>query len=65
MSAATGLQAKVVEYITERRRLGFKLNGMAKGLASFARYVSCVHHRGPLTCDLMVSWARQDKTLAH
>lgn len=65
MSATTGLQVKVNEYITERRRLGFKLDDMAEGLASFARYVSCVHHRGPLTCDLMVNWARQDQTLDH
>ena len=65
MSAATGLQVKVDEYITERRRLGFKLELMSEGLASFARYVSCVHHRGPLTCDLMANWARQDKTLDH
>jgi len=65
MNAAPSLQSKVDEYITERRRLGFKLHGMAQGLAHFARYVSGVHHRGPLTCDLMANWARQDKTLAH
>lgn len=65
MSAATGLQAKVDEYITERRRLGFKLDDMSESLASFASYVSCVHHRGALTCGLMANWARQDKTLNH
>jgi site-specific recombinase XerC len=28
-------------------------------LAGFARYVASRHHRGPLTVELMVEWARQ------
>jgi len=30
-------------------------------LATFARYVASQHHRGPLTADLMIDWAKQDK----
>jgi len=63
MSARTDLRARVDDYFTERRRLGFELHSMGLALASFARYVARVHHRDPLTVDLMADWARHDKGL--
>ena len=61
MSARVSLQARVEQYLAERRLLGFKLNNMAQRLASFARYVTNAGHVGPLTVDLMADWARQAK----
>ncbi|WP_416138801.1 tyrosine-type recombinase/integrase [Halomonas sp. HK25] len=65
MSARTDLQAKVDDYLAERRRLGFELHAMGLILASFARYVASEGHQGPLTVDIMVDWARQDKVQNH
>ena len=61
MSARVSLQARVEQYLAERRRLGFKLNNMGHRLASFARYVANAGHVGPLTVDLMADWARHAK----
>lgn len=61
MSARVSLQARVEQYLAERRLLGFKLDNMAHRLASFARYVANAGHVGPLTVDLMADWARQAK----
>lgn len=65
MSAPNLLQARVNEYLAERRRLGFELRTMGLALASFASYVTSVCHQGPLTVDLMADWARQDKAQIH
>lgn len=61
MSAHISLQARIDDYLAERRRLGFALINMGQILASFAHHVAEVHHRGPLTMALMAEWARQDK----
>lgn len=61
MSAHISLQARVDEYLAERRRLGFDLGTMGLALASFTRYANSVRHRGPLSVDLMAEWARHDK----
>jgi len=61
MSARVTLQARVEQYLAERRRVGFQLRTMAYGLARFARYVEGTGHQGPLTVDLMATWARQAK----
>ena len=58
MSARIGLQKRIDDYIAERRRLGFELHSRDTLLAGFVRYVADRHHRGPLTADLMVDWAR-------
>jgi integrase len=60
MSTATSLQVLVERYLVERRRLGFSLRGPAYALRSFARHVSAVRHRGPLTAEVMADWARCD-----
>lgn len=61
MSPRISLQQRIDDYLAERRRLGFELRSRDTLLAGFARYVVSRHHRGPLTADLMVDWARQDK----
>jgi integrase len=60
MSAATTLNARVERYLVERRRLGFELGSPAYVLRSFARHVTAVRHRGPLTVEIMSDWARRD-----
>jgi integrase len=65
MSAPNLVQARIDEYLAERRHLGFELRSMGLALTSFASYVASVHHQGPLTADLMADWARQDKALIH
>jgi len=59
--SAVSLQARVEQYLAERRRAGFELGNMGRRLASLARYVQAVGHCGPLTVDLMAAWARQAK----
>ena len=61
MSTRVTLQARIEQYLAERRRLGFELSTMGHGLARFARYVAKVGHKGPLTVDLMAAWAGQAK----
>jgi integrase len=61
MNARVTLQARVEQYLAERRRLGFELSTMGHALTRFARYVGKVSHCGPLTIDLMSAWARQAK----
>ena len=61
MSARVSLHIRVEQYLTERRRVGFELSTMGHGLASFARYVQATGHCGPLTVDLMASWASKPK----
>ena len=62
MSAELSLQARVEQYLAERRRAGFELSTMGRGLASLARYVQATGHFGPLTADLMAAWARHAKS---
>ncbi len=61
MSPHISLQQRVIDYLAERRRLGFELRSRDTLLAGFARYVADQKHRGPLNADLMIEWARHDK----
>ena len=60
MSAPITLQARVEDYLAERRRLGFALRSSALALRSFSNYVDRVGHSGPLTIEVMAEWARHD-----
>lgn len=61
MSPRISLQARINDYLAERRRLGFQLRSRDTLLADFARFVADRHHQGPLTVELMTEWARQGK----
>lgn len=61
MNARVSLQQRIDDYIAERHRLGFVMHSRGTLLATFARYVASRHYRGPLTADLMIDWAKQDK----
>ncbi len=61
MSASTSVQARVEQFLVERRRLGFSTRNDGYALRSFARYVQATGHRGALTVELMAAWARCDR----
>ena len=61
MSRRISLQARIDDFLAERRRLGFELRSWDTFLSGFARYVASRHHRGALTIELMADWARHDK----
>jgi len=62
MNSTVSLQARVEDYLAERRRLGYRLRTIAGALRSFARYVDQLALSGPLTIEVMSAWARQAKT---
>ena len=49
---------RVEEYLAYRRRLGYQLRIEGQMLLSFARYADAAGHRGPLTTELALRWAR-------
>jgi integrase len=46
------------QYVAYRRNLGFKLAIEGGQILNFARYADSIRHRGPLTVDLALAWAR-------
>ena len=65
MNSPITLQARVQDYLAERRRLGFQLKHPERPLMDFARYVDSLGCAGPLTLDVMIDWARLDKQGHH
>ena len=59
MSAPTPMQTAVQRYLEERRRLGFAMTGPTTELMRFARYADARDHRGALTQELLLGWARE------
>ncbi|MCB1966280.1 tyrosine-type recombinase/integrase [Accumulibacter sp.] len=57
---SVSLQARVEQYLVERRRLGFSGRSEKYPLRSFAKYVQAIGHRGSLTIEVMANWARCD-----
>ncbi|AWK85972.1 tyrosine-type recombinase/integrase [Azospirillum thermophilum] len=58
------MQSLVQEYLDERRRLGYALSVPGTQLMAFARFADRSGHRGPLTADLVLAWARGEATRA-
>jgi len=54
----TTMSAKVTEYLTFRRELGYQLLTEDRLLQQFARHADDTGHRGPLTTELALRWAR-------
>lgn len=59
MSTTTTIQKAVQHYLDERRKLGFDLRIAGSQLMRFARYADARGHRGPLTLDIQLDWARE------
>ena len=64
MNRKPTMAALIDEYILYRRGLGFVVRDdkEAVDLRSFGRYADAIEHRGPLTIDLALQWARQSKS---
>jgi integrase len=62
MSAYKTWQAKVDDYVADRRRAGFNLSIDAIQLACFARFAQHNAPREPLTVDLARQWALANRT---
>jgi integrase len=58
MNAPSSMVDLVREYLDYRRRLGFLMHSEGRMLLAFARYADRSGHRGPLTTELAVRWAR-------
>jgi integrase len=58
MTAAPSMVDLVEEYLALRRQLGFALVTPGQQLLGFARYADRIGHRGPVTIELAVRWAR-------
>ncbi len=59
MTSPLSMLSQVQEYLDERRRLGFALAISGTQLLSFARFADRAGHQGPLTVQLVMSWAQQ------
>ncbi len=61
MIANITMQMHAINYLGERRQLGFDLRAIGYSVNSFARYVDTLDLQGPLTIEVMAEWARCDK----
>jgi integrase len=52
------MSSRIEEYLALRRKLGFELGEPGRVLRDFGRYADGKGHRGPITIDLAVEWAR-------
>ena len=59
MNGGTTILAAVEIYLEERRQLGFDLRIAGRQLMRFARYADALGHKGPLTLELQLGWARE------
>lgn len=51
--------AVIPQHLTERRQFGADMVASRTNVMRFARYAEVRHHRCPLTCELIVGWARE------
>ena len=58
MTGAPTMEERAQEYLALRRQLGYALHSTGQQLLAFARYADGLGHRGPITVDLAVRWAR-------
>ena len=59
MNRGHTMRAAVRCYLEARRRLGFALKSPGTELMRFARFADARGHRGPLTLELQLDWARE------
>lgn len=58
MKSRQSIVEQVQEYLKFRRSCGYQLEAPGKELMLFARYAALVGHKGPLTTELAVRWAK-------
>jgi integrase len=57
MKKQKSMVAQVNEYISYKRKLGFKLRIEARQLLNFTKYADKSDHTGPITTELILKWA--------
>jgi len=58
MKSRQSIVEQVQEYLKFRRSCGYQLESPGKELMLFARYAALAGHKGPLTTELAVRWAK-------
>lgn len=58
MKTGDSMISRVEEYLQYRRSLGYKLHVEGGMLRAFAKFADGSGHRGPVTCELSMRWAR-------
>ena len=58
MKPTNSMLAKVEQYLAFRRGLGYRLRIEGQLLLKFAAFADAAEHRGPLTIELALQWAR-------
>ncbi|MFU8778584.1 MAG: tyrosine-type recombinase/integrase [Roseovarius sp.] len=58
MKANDSMTSRVDEYLQYRRSLGYKLHIEGGMLRGFGKFADASGHRGPVTCELAMRWAR-------
>lgn len=61
MNRAASMVSQVEQYLVLRRQFGFDLQVAGSQLLAFARFADASGHRGPLTLELAVRWARSSQ----
>ena len=61
MTKSLSMSMLAKQYLKYRRKLGYQLRIEGRLLLSFAKYADRSGHRGPLTSDLAIRWARQPR----
>lgn len=61
MKRTATMVSQVEQYLALRRRLGFELRTAGAQLLAFARFADASGHRGPISLDLAVRWARSSE----
>jgi integrase len=56
--STTTMPERVEEYLAYRRALGYQLHKEGQRLRSFGRFADAVGHKGPLTTEIALRWAR-------
>ena len=59
MSGPRTMLSLAEAYLAERRRLGFRLAQSGSLTLAFARFADASAHKGPLTADIVLRWAKE------
>ena len=59
------MKEKVQQYLSYRRSLGFRLHIEGQQLLRFAAYADNKNHKGPMTEELAIEWAKSSKKSSH
>lgn len=58
MNESCTMQKRVEQYVSARRKLGYQMSVQGRELLRFARFADELGHRGPLSTEIALRWAR-------